>query len=329
MSKNAKKLLLAVTVLILALAAVLLVGQYLQDSGPEEARSVGSDGFGRYERLTYRGQEYIKRTDVTVILLMGIDLRGQAEGTGFRSGGQNDFNMLLVLDHTNKVIRRLQLDRDAVTDVEVLGILGKPIGHRQLQLCLAHGYGATQKDCCENAIQSIEYLLQGAVDIDLYATIRIDAIPIINAALGGVTVTVPEDMTSVDPAMTKGAVLKLNGQQAEYMVRSRITIGDGSNEARMTRQKVYIDAAEKLFMSRIKSSVSFFDTFLDDLGSNMFTNMTRGRMVNECNRAYKYAMQDIEYLQGTRSIGDDGHVVFLADEQFVIDWVLSTLYRLP
>ena len=34
---------------------------------------------------------------------------------GYRDGGQSDFLLLLVLDHKNKTIRQLQIDRDTMT----------------------------------------------------------------------------------------------------------------------------------------------------------------------------------------------------------------------
>lgn len=81
--------------------------------------------------------------------------------------------------------------------------------------------------------------LLGDVDIDGYAMLNTDSIGVINSAVGGVTVTIPEDMTDVDPAFVSGAVVKLDDEQAEKFARARMKVGDGHNSSRMERQSLY------------------------------------------------------------------------------------------
>jgi len=48
-----------------------------------------------------------------------------------------------------------------------------------------------------------------------------NAMPLLNHEVGGVTVTLEDDMTKLDPAMKKGATLNLDGRQAELLMQSR------------------------------------------------------------------------------------------------------------
>ena len=79
--------------------------------------------------------------------------------------------------------------------------------------------------------------------IDFYVAMNMDGISELNDLAGGVTVTLEDDFSSIDPAMTRGTTLTLHGEQAETFVRSRMTVGDGTNASRMERQSVYAGGA--------------------------------------------------------------------------------------
>ena len=66
------------------------------------------------------------------------------------------------------------------------------------------------------------------------------AIAVLNDAVGGVTVTVPEDFEDAGPEYKKGETLHLDGSQAESFVRWRNSEEDGSNNQRISRQKQYL-----------------------------------------------------------------------------------------
>lgn len=68
---------------------------------------------------------------------------------------------------------------------------------------------------------------------------NMDGISELNDLAGGVTVTLEDDFSSIDPAMAKGTTLTLHGDQAETFVRSRMTVGDGTNASRMERQEAF------------------------------------------------------------------------------------------
>lgn len=73
-----------------------------------------------------------------------------------------------------------------------------------------------------------------------YVALNMNAVAMINDAVGGVTVTVPEDMTQVDPSFAEGAAVTLTGDQALKFTRYRDTEKDFSNNSRMERQKQYL-----------------------------------------------------------------------------------------
>lgn len=75
------------------------------------------------ETVELDGVTYCKRDDLTVILAMGVDHETQDEYE-YRKAGQADFLRLIVLDNKKKTVQQLQIDRDTITPVTMLGVLG-------------------------------------------------------------------------------------------------------------------------------------------------------------------------------------------------------------
>ncbi|MFQ9448336.1 MAG: LCP family protein [Christensenellales bacterium] len=285
---------LAAAALVIVLAAGYMGGRLLEEKKYPEIRGEMSAGFGEVPKVEIDGVTYEQKMDVTSLLMIGTDKASTDEIKGYRDGGQSDFLLLLVLDHKNKTIRQLQIDRDTMTSVNVLGLFGNNAGSRVMQICLSHGYGMDRQERCQNSLRAVEGLLN-CPEIELYMEVPLDAISTLNDLLGGVTVTLEDDFTAADPAMTKGATLTLTGEQAVTLVRRRMDVADGTNETRMTRQREFMDAAVPLIREKINESNGFITTMIDTLTPYVTTNMVRGRMINEINRAYHYE-------GGTRSI---------------------------
>lgn len=70
---------------------------------------------------------------------MGVDHDTQ-DSYEYRKAGQADFLRLVVLDDADKTVQQLQIDRDTMTSVTVLGLLGdryEPVTQQDLSgLCL-------------------------------------------------------------------------------------------------------------------------------------------------------------------------------------------------
>ena len=87
------------------------VGEKLEESSVKEERSTMSSGFGRYEEKIYQGETYYKKTNVTTLLLMGVDrdTTQTSSSVSYRNGGQADFLMLLVIDHDDTGLLRIRI----------------------------------------------------------------------------------------------------------------------------------------------------------------------------------------------------------------------------
>lgn len=174
-------------------------------------------------------------------LFVGTDLSGS--GSSGRTGEHQpmaDFIMLMVLDHTSNSIAFLQIDRNTVTQVDELKEDGSLLMRRDLQLCTAYWYGFTPEMAAKNLGESVKNYLGGLQNIDGYYVINMKDIEHLNASLGGIEVTLEEDLTSRDPAFAAGKTVTLTDEQAEKFLRARVGLEDESNPARMSRQRQYM-----------------------------------------------------------------------------------------
>lgn len=349
------KLLKKVTGLLLAMALLLPMSAGKADTN-----------YGLQPVRTYDGKEYRARpaAQLTTILLIGYDhysMGEQEELHGYSNGGQADFLLLVVLDHENQQIRRLQLNRDTMTGVRMTDANGRQYDPMILQLCLAHAYGDTREKNNANTIWSVERLMgigepNDGAQIDWYMAMDISGIEVLNDLLGGVTVTVPVDMTALDPDMTEGAVLRLTGKQAYYFCRHRYDVGDQSNASRMQRHEIYMEAAGNLLKERVKANPNFAEKLLDDMGiiydrsvadddplrhlvgyvstaageangKYLMTNTTKGRIVADLSKAIDYELLPLETLSGVHSLGSNGFIRYDLDTDAALLWTLDAFYE--
>ena len=317
---------LAAAALIILLVGGYIVGRRLETSGHPEERSVMTEGFGQYEEWIVDGRTYYKRTGITNLLIIGVDRDTTQELGSYRNGGQADFLLLLSIDHQNNEIRQLQIDRDTIAEVPVLSIFGRPSGSKRMQICLSHAYGADQEACGANTVEAVEKYLT-KVDVDFFLALDYSAIDVLNDLLGGVTVTLSEDFSHLDPEMKQGTTLTLHGHQAELFVRSRMSVGDGTNTSRQMRQRMWMNGAMDLLKQKLKSNAAFGDQLLDALGDGLITDAARGRILNEMNRAWQYTVRQVEDIPGVHTKGDDGFVEYHTEPDDVVNWVLSAFYR--
>lgn len=322
-------------IVIAAVAVTLLVlaffgGRWLEHR--MEKPEVRGDAHLRQEleeapTIQVDGQTYRLRQHLVTILLMGVDKDSDSEvKNSYRNGGQADFLRLLVIDPDEKQIRQIPIDRDTMTPITILGVLGNRTGTRTERISLSHGFGKGGEDSCELTVEAVSNLLYD-VPIDFYMALNMDGISELNDLLGGVEVTLEDDFSALDPTMTKGTTLTLRGDQAEIYVRGRMSVGVGTNEARMARQQQYMSAAQRKLRARVQADGNAAGEIFDAMASYLVTNFTRGRLINEAYAAKDYGIEEPIPIEGEHSIDKDGFMQFVVDEEKLQQVVLSVFYQ--
>ena len=71
--------------------------------------------------------------------------------------------------------------------------------------------------------------------INGYLSLNMGGVGILVDLMEGITVKVTSDFSAVDPALTEGQTITMNGEQALEFVRTRKDVDDQTNLARMGR----------------------------------------------------------------------------------------------
>ena len=274
--------------------------------------------------ITYKGTEYPMRKHLDTILLIGTDSTEQyeekTEGVkNFYSYHQADFLLLLVVDNDGKTVELLQMNRDTMTQVPWLDVLGKVGGTDYKQLCLAFNYGDGGAASCKNTLNAVSGLLFDA-PIESYIQIPMSGISALNDLVGGVPVTIAEDMTVIDPAFVQGATLRLTGSQAEKFVRARSGLTDDTNLSRMRRQREYMDSFQKCAKEKLNSDSEFALKLVEKLGSYLQSNMTAQQLSELVEKLDHYHVNSIRYPEGELIVGQK-YYEFYVDEDSLWEMV--------
>lgn len=194
--------------------------------------------------ITYNGKQYQYNTAIKTYLIMGIDKDGPVEpAEDGISGGQSDAMFLLIQDTRNERMSIIAINRNTMTDIDVYDADGNYVGRENRQICLQHGYGDGMRTSCLRSVDAVSRLFYG-IPISGYLALNLDAIPILNDSVGGVEVTVLNDIenTAKHVTLQEGETLTLTGDQAYAYIRTRDIDEFDSATMRLERQKQYIVA---------------------------------------------------------------------------------------
>ena len=324
MAKDKKKVTLFTTVLIAIL--VVLIGV----SGFKifEALNGKSDAQGELDHntktVTVDGVDYFPRQDITVLMLMGIDEFGEVKKTkSYNNTGECDMVALAVFDEQDKTYSVLALNRDTMMDIYTLGVTGQPSGTIFGQLALAHTFGTGMEDSCEIAVRTVSDFLSG-LTVDYYLSMNMDAIAILNDAVGGVTVNVVDDFSGVDSTIPMGEVT-LSGEQALSYVQTRKDVSDEMNISRMERHKEYMENFVAAFSSKVKESDTFVLETYNEIAPYIVSDCSINSMSAMLNRYADYTLRDVVTPAG-ETVLTEQYVEFYADEAELEKLILNMFY---
>ena len=162
------------------------------------------------------------------------------------------------------------------------------------------------------------------IDIDYYVSMNMDAIGILNDAVGGVTVTVKDDFSNIDPTITMGR-MTLTGDQAIHFVRTRKDIDDQTNLSRMDRQEQYMDGFVESFRTKQAESTEFIVSAYEDVSDYIVTNCSVNAFSGMMKRYANYQLQDVISPAGKNVLGET-YYEFHADEEKLDELILKLFY---
>lgn len=318
--KRIRTIALIVLVVVLFTASFLLFKQWENKQGrfPEKEDAV-------MDVITHNGNEYKLNENIETVLVIGLDTFSEpVDDTAYNNDKLADFLMLLVFDNQNSTVNAIQINRDTMVDIGVLGVAGEKISTVNRQIAFSHTYGNGKEVSCRNTADSVSGLLMG-VKINHYFSVTMDAVKEYNDLLGGVRLEVLDDFAGIDDTLKKGETVTLTGEQALTYVRTRYGLEDSSNVRRMERQRQYLQALYGETKEHAETDKSFASTASSKLSKYMVSNCTVNQMQTIINKVVTYTTGDINKLEG-ESVKGEEYMEFHADEAAVKDLVVNLFY---
>ena len=313
-----------VAVVVLALVAMAWGLDRWQNSQAVPASTQTEPTETEQNDITYNGVTYTRRPQLETYLLMGIDVEGPAKGNkSYSGGGQADVQLLLVVDNTNQTWQVLQINRDSMVEVQVLGMTGEVLQTQTAQIATAHAYGDGTERSCRNAVAAVSNMLGGKT-IDGYVALNMDAVAILNDMVGGVPVTITSDFTDIDPSLQEGETITLQGQQALAFVRSRKGVDDETNLSRMGRQRQYLAALEE---KMAQQDEEFVIRAYDAVSDYMVTDLGSGTVAELGEKMKTYEELPFLTIAGESGTDEEGSATYTLDQDSLQQAIVSLFYE--
>lgn len=276
--------------------------------------------------LTHNGNEYVLKDNVEAILVLGLDETAQIDASSYNNSKQADFLMLYVLDNNANTCKAIHINRDTMATMNVLGVAGDRIDTVTKQIALSHTYGNGKEVSCRNTADAVSTLLMN-VDIDHFVSVSLDAVPVFNNLVGGVTVEVLDDFGDIDPTLVKGQKVKLSDEQALKYIQSRYGVGDQTNSNRMARQRQYLKALYEQFCNMSAQNESFGADAALKITDYIVSDCSVNKLEGYLNKIPSYEFLGITDIEGEVKT-DSGFVEFYPNEQSIKQAVIDTFYCL-
>lgn len=289
---------------------------------PEKALEVVDEG-----TIRYGGKLYRYNSDITTFLLLGIDSQ-QPENTDGTCNVDafSDVIMLAAVDFRNRQISLLTLSRDTMCEFQRLNPDGSERDWATGQLALTFSYGDGALKSCEITKNAVSQALSD-LPIQSCSALYLDGLRRLTDAVGGVTVTVLEDLSYGYASMQPGAEVTLDGAMAERYIRARERAEEG-NLKRMERQKQFFTALMKKVLASVKERPASILDLYGKISSDVVTDLETGDILYLATEASGMRIDtNIRNVPGTVTSDENGFVQYDLDEAGLLELLLDVYYE--
>ena len=289
---------------------------------PEKTLEVVDEG-----TIRYGGKLYRYNSDITTFLLLGIDSQ-QPENTDGTCNVDafSDVIMLAAVDFRNRQISLLTLSRDTMCEFQRLNPDGSERDWATGQLALTFSYGDGALKSCEITKNAVSQALSD-LPIQSCSALYLDGLRRLTDAVGGVTVTVLEDLSYGYASMQPGAEVTLDGAMAERYIRAREHTEEG-NLKRMERQKQFFTALMKKVLASVKERPASILDLYGKISSDVVTDLETGDILYLATEASGMRIDtNIRNVPGTVTSDENGFVQYDLDEAGLLELLLDVYYE--
>ena len=284
--------------------------------------------------ISFEGKAYKYNDQIRTFLIMGIDdahKTGEVDYGDLTAGGQADGLFLVIFNPVDETIKILAVNRDTEVDIVMVG-LGENGGDKWIrsEISVQHAFGGGGEYSCELTRDAVSKLLYD-MPIHGYAAVNYQAIPMINDSVGGVTLTIPDDMTDavgVNKAWKPGTSVDLKGKDAYDFVHYRDVNVFESQRMRLARQKLYLKTFVKKMKAETKENITLPVTIFNNAKEYITSDLTVdeiGYMASEY-LGYTFDEDDIYTMEGETKTDEEDYEYFYPDEQALRELIIKLFY---
>lgn len=308
-------------IIFIVAGACLCIELFVDDTNTAGAETTFGD-----EQITVDGKDYSLKSDVSTFLVMGLDkYSGDISEESFRNDMQADFLMLYVFDNLNKKYTVVNINRDTMTDVNILDVAGDKMYTEKKQIALAHIEGNGKNSSCRNTAEAVSSLLKG-IHVDHYASLTLDSVAVFNDMVGGVEVEIKHDFTGVDDTLIMGERVTLMGEHALNFVKERHGVSNSTNAERMERQKEYLTALREKTLSVIKNNDKFIAEAVVKMADYIVSDRSVNQLQDLAEKVNEYEFLGSKEIKGESKMGKE-FIEFYPDEKALEKLVIELFYN--
>lgn len=277
--------------------------------------------------ITYEGTDYRYNTHIKTYLFLGIDSDEPVhEAKDGISGGQSDAMFLMVFDNENRRISVIAINRNTMTDVDVYNEAGEFEGTYPLQICLQHGYGDGMKTSCQRTLETVERLFNN-IPISGYISLNMGGIGAMNDSVGGVELTILEDVESSDGSiqLKEGETVRLKGDEAYVYLRKRDVEEFDSASRRLERQRQYLTSFIPQLRTAISGDPKVANELYEAIEEYIVSNLDIASMV-KTSQSYTFGEENIYTVPGETVMGEEFEE-YNVDEDALYELILEVFYN--
>ena len=278
---------------------------------------------GNTDPISYNGEVYTYNHDLINFLCMGVDSYDNLDKEAEQSErGQADAIFIVSLNKKNGDIKIVSIPRDVMVPIEVYNKNGEKVATQSLQITVQYAYGLNEEDSCKRMSEKVSELLHN-IPIQRYCAANFNAVPVLNDAIGGVTVTMNPDYVDAellaidDVAFAPGNTVHLIGEMSLIYLHTRDITVYASAADRMERQKTYIKAYINTAKDKIASDPKILFELYKALNKSITTNVSLPEMLSLTTylKNMEFNSENVYSLEGTRVKGEKHEEVYTSDEQ--------------
>lgn len=273
------------------------------------------------------------------LLLLGIDQAGKLDSStdlSDWSAGQADAVFLVSLNNTERSVSIIGIPRNSMVKLDIYDKDGNIKENMYNQLCLQYGYAGGGELGIRKMKEKVSEIMY-QLPIHGVCAINFNAIGILVDKIGGVEVTVPEDLTVVNKSFKQGANVTITGKNAKNYLRYRDITKLGTPTLRLTRQKEFLQSAIAQGIEALKKNPMLISEIYQALVPYMNTDITVDMAVYLAAEAAGYRIDGNSFYQLE---GEDKKVDFVTEsgregfyddlylnDDSVLETVMSVFYH--